>query len=196
LLQRSRTREKIRVTTAGLTRLVRWSNITRVGSAVLAKTATQTGKQIRLARLPRIAQTAARIDEKIRLAGLTGLAGLATRSIEKEVPVVLLTRKSGLWRIQPTRKVGLQKIQLTCKSWATENSANTESRVMKNSGKPGYTGLEGQEAGRRKMCCSKQKANSMVVPKGYYQDTKMQIIKDASKRVGREKIRARVGLLV
>jgi hypothetical protein len=35
-----------------------------------------------------------------------------------------------------------------------------------------------------------------VVPKGYYQDTKMQIVKDASKRVGREKRRRRAGLLV
>jgi hypothetical protein len=37
------------------------------------------------------------------------------------------------------------------------------------------------------MCCSKQKASSTVVPKGYYQDTKTQIAKDALKRVGREK---------
>jgi hypothetical protein len=36
----------------------------------------------------------------------------------------------------------------------------------------------------------------MVVPKGYYQDTKMQLAKDASKRVGREKRRGRAGLLV
>jgi hypothetical protein len=36
----------------------------------------------------------------------------------------------------------------------------------------------------------------MVVPKGYYQDTKMQIAKDASKRVAREKGRGRAGLLV
>jgi hypothetical protein len=41
------------------------------------------------------------------------------------------------------------------------------------------------------MCCSKQKASSMVVPKGYYQDTKIQIAKDTSKRVGREKGRGR-----
>jgi hypothetical protein len=37
------------------------------------------------------------------------------------------------------------------------------------------------------MCCSKQKASSTVVPKGYYQDTNTQIAKDASKRIGREK---------
>jgi hypothetical protein len=37
------------------------------------------------------------------------------------------------------------------------------------------------------MCYSMQKASSTVVPKGYYQDTKTQIAKDASKRVGREK---------
>jgi hypothetical protein len=54
----------------------------------------------------------------------------------------------------------------------------------------------GQETRRRKRCCSKQKASSMVVPKEYYQDTKMQIVKDASKRVGREKRRGRAGLLV
>jgi hypothetical protein len=50
--------------------------------------------------------------------------------------------------------------------------------------------------GRRKRCCSKQKASSTVVPKGYYQDTKMQIAKDASKRVGQEERRGRAELLV
>jgi hypothetical protein len=44
-----------------------------------------------------------------------------------------------------------------------ENSANIENRVMQDSG-------GGEEIGRRKRCCSKQKANSMVVSKGYYQD--------------------------
>jgi hypothetical protein len=34
------------------------------------------------------------------------------------------------------------------------------------------------------------------MPKGYYQDTKTQIEKDVSKRVGREKRRGRAGLLV
>jgi hypothetical protein len=59
LLQRSRTREKIRVTTTGLTRL--------------AKTATRADKQIWLAgmaRLPWLAQIVAQIDGQIRLAGL------------------------------------------------------------------------------------------------------------------------------
>jgi hypothetical protein len=69
-----------------------------------------------------------------------------------------------------------------------EDSANTENRVMQDSG--------GQETGRMERCCSKQKANSMVMPKGYYQDTKTHIAKDASKRVGREKERGRAGLLV
>jgi hypothetical protein len=69
-----------------------------------------------LARLPRLAQTAAQIDRQIRLAGLTGLAGLATQSIKKEIIVVLLTWKSGLQRIRPTRKAELQKIQLTQKT--------------------------------------------------------------------------------
>jgi uncharacterized protein YjhX (UPF0386 family) len=41
-----------------------------------------------------------------------------------------------------------------------------------------------------------QKASSTVVPKGYYQETKMQITKDASKRVGRVKGIGRDGLLV
>jgi hypothetical protein len=35
---------------------------------------------------------------------------------KKEVPVVLLTQKSGLRRIRPTRKAGLQKIWLTQKA--------------------------------------------------------------------------------
>jgi hypothetical protein len=49
-----------------------------------------------------------------------------------------------------------------------------ENRVMQDSGRGG-----GQETGRSDRCCSKQKACSTVVPKGYYQDTKTQITKDA-----------------
>jgi hypothetical protein len=78
---------------AELTRLERWSSITRARSTGLAKTATRTDEQIGLAMLPGLAQIVARIDRHIRLAGL---ARLATRSIKKEVLVVLLTRKSGL----------------------------------------------------------------------------------------------------
>jgi hypothetical protein len=58
-----------------------------------------------------------------------------------------------------------------------ENLANTETRLCKTRG-------GGQEIGGRKGCWSKQKASSMMVPIGYYQDTKMQIAKDTSKRVG------------
>jgi hypothetical protein len=43
------------------------------------------------------------------------------------------------------------------------------------------------------MCYSKKNASSTAVPKGYYHDTKTQIAKDASKRVGREKRRGRAG---
>jgi hypothetical protein len=73
-----------------------------------------------------------------------------------------------------------------------ENSANTESPLTENSAKMENRAMQdsgggGHETGRRKMCCSKQKAGSMMVPKGYYQDTKMQITKDAPKRVGWEK---------
>jgi hypothetical protein len=54
------------------------------------------------------------------------------------------------------------------------NSANMKNRVMQDSGsrksEEGYS--------------SKQRASSTVVPKGFYQDTKMRIAKDASKRVG------------
>jgi hypothetical protein len=53
----------------------------------------------------------------------------------------------------------------------------------------------GQETGRRKWCYSKQKASSTVVPTGYYQDTKTQITKDASKRVGREKKKRKSGTI-
>jgi hypothetical protein len=35
------------------------------------------------------------------------------------------------------------------------------------------------ETKRRKRCFSKQKASSTVVPKGYYQDTKTHVAKDA-----------------
>jgi hypothetical protein len=50
-------------------------------------------------------------------------------------------------------------------SWVMENLANTENRVMQNSG-------GGAGSRNRKRCCSKQKASSTMVPKGYYQDTK------------------------
>jgi hypothetical protein len=62
--------------------------------------------------------------------------------------------------------------------------------------KTGLCKTWGQETGRRERCCSKQKASSTVVPKGYYQDTKKKIAKDASKRVVSEKRRGRAGLLV
>jgi hypothetical protein len=88
LLQRSRIREKLWVTSTGLTRLARRSSTTRVGLAGLAK-------------------TAAWIDEQI---GLTGLAGWATRSRKHEVPVGLLTQKAWLCRIWLTRRARLQKI--------------------------------------------------------------------------------------
>jgi hypothetical protein len=59
LLQRSRTKVKIRVITAGLTGLARQSSITRARLTGLTKIATQTGKQIGLARLLGLAQIAA-----------------------------------------------------------------------------------------------------------------------------------------
>jgi hypothetical protein len=103
LLQRLRTRKKIRVTTAGLTGLARHSSITQVGLTGLAKTATWTGKQIGLAGLA-------------GLADLPGLAQAAPRIRKQEVPVMLLTRKSGLWRIRLTWKARLWKIQQTRKA--------------------------------------------------------------------------------
>jgi hypothetical protein len=103
---------------------------------------------------------AAQIDEQIEL------AGLATQIRKLEVPVGFLTQKVRLWRIQLTQKARLQKIQLRWKIGPCKTQGG------------------GHETGRRKMCCSKQKAGSMMVPKGYYQDTKMQITKDAPKRVG------------
>jgi hypothetical protein len=150
LLQRLRTRKKIRVTTARLTGLARHSSITQVRLTGLAKTATWTGKQIGLAGLARLAE-------------LPGLAQAAARIRKQEVPVMLLTRKSGLWRIRLTRKARLRKILETWKA--------------------GLYNTRGQETGRRKRCCSKQKASFTVVSKGYYQDTKMLIAKDVSKRV-------------
>jgi hypothetical protein len=132
LLQRSRTREKIWVITVGLTGLARRSSITRAGLTEfaqtaawineqigLAKIATQIAKQIRLAGLaglawlPGLAQTVARIYGQIRLAGLTGLAA---RSRKKVVPIMLLTWKVGLRRIQLTWKAGLWRIRLTQKT--------------------------------------------------------------------------------
>jgi hypothetical protein len=152
LSQRSRTREKICVTTTELTGLARQSSINRAG---LAKSATRTSKHIGLA------QTAARIDKHIKL------AGLATRSIKKE-------------------------------SWAMENTANTESRITEilvNMENRVIQDLGGKKPKKEKVLLQ-EKASSTVVPKGYYQDTKMQIAKNKSKRVGREKRRGRAGLLV
>jgi hypothetical protein len=82
--------------------------------------------------------------------------------------------------------------------WATENLANTKSRVMEN-----LVNMENriiQDSGARNRKKEKvllqAKGQSMVVPTGYYQDTKTQIAKDVSKRVGQEKRRGRAGLLV
>jgi hypothetical protein len=55
---------------------------------------------------------------------------------------------------------------------------------------------QGQKTERSKRCCSKLETSSMVVPRGYYQDTKAQIIEDASKGVGREEGGGTTGLLV
>jgi hypothetical protein len=128
LLQRSWTREKIRVTTIGLTGLARRSSITRAGLIGLDRIATQTGKQIGLARLPRLAQIAAWIDGQIRL------ARLVARSRKHEVLIVLLTRNSGLRRIRPTRKAGLRKIKLTWKArlqkiWLTQKAGLQKIRL-------------------------------------------------------------------
>jgi hypothetical protein len=75
-------------------------------------------------------------------------------------------------------------------SRVTESLANTENQVMQDSGGGGYG------TRRRKTFCSKQKGSCTVVAKRYYQDTKMQIAKDVSKRIGREERRGRAGLLV
>jgi hypothetical protein len=80
------------------------------------------------------------------------------------------------------------KNSINTESWAMENLVTMGNRVMQDS--------RGHEIGKRKRCRSKQKASSTVVPKGYYQDTKMEITKDVSKRVGQEKRRGRAGLLV
>jgi hypothetical protein len=56
-----------------------------------------------------------------------------------------------------------------------ENSANTESRVMKNLVNTENWVVQdwgGQEIETRKRCCSKQKASPTVERKRYYQDTK------------------------
>jgi hypothetical protein len=59
----------------------------------------------------------------------------------------VLTRKDGLWSTGLAREAGLHKAR----------------------------GGGGQETRRRKRCCLKQEASSMVVPEGYYQDTKCQL---------------------
>jgi hypothetical protein len=100
---------------------------------------------------------------------------------------MLLTLKSRLQRIGPTWKVGLWKIRLTRKAGLQKIQQTQKTRLYRT---------RGQETGRRKRCSCKQKASSTVVPKGYYQDTKMQIANDASKRVGREKRSGRAGLLI
>jgi hypothetical protein len=137
----------------------------------------QVSRQIKLLRSARVTETATRSQETP-----AGLTGLATQSRKLEVQVGLLTQKVGFQKFWLTQKAGLHKIWLTWR--ATKNSINMENRVMHHSG-------AGQETGRSKSCYSKQKASSTVVPKGHYQDTKMQIAKDASNRVGREKRRRR-----
>jgi hypothetical protein len=70
-----------------------------------------------------------------------------------------------------------------------ENSASTGSWVTQGSG-------GGEETGRRKRCCLKQEASSVVVPEGYYQDTKTSVVEAMSKRVGRKERGGGLGLLV
>jgi hypothetical protein len=105
-----------------------------------------------LARLPRLAKIAAWIDKQIGLAGLTRLdeltelARLARRSTKKEVPIVLLTWKSGLQRIRPTRKVGLQKIRLTQKTglYRTRGARNRKKeKVLLQAKGQLYSGSQG-----------------------------------------------------
>jgi hypothetical protein len=130
----------------------------------------------------------ARTGEKIWVtpAGLTGLArrssttragltGLATQSSKQEVLVGLLTRKAGLWKIWLTRRARLHGIQPTWKAGLRKIRLTQKIRLCKT---------RGLGTGRRKRCYVKQKASSRVVPKGYYQEKKMQNAKDASKRVG------------
>jgi hypothetical protein len=138
LLQRSRTAEKIQVIPAGLIRLARRSSTTRVGLAGLIKIVKWIGKQIQLAktrariskqiRLAELAKTAAQINEQI------GLAGLATRCRKHEVPVGLLRRKAGLWRIQLTWKAGLHIIRLTRKAGLRKNRLTWKTRLCKTQG--------------------------------------------------------------
>jgi hypothetical protein len=150
LLQMSQIGEKIRVTPADLTGLARRSSTTHVtlaGLSELIKIVTQIGKQIGLVGLAkttaqiskqiglaRLAKIAARIDKQIGLAGLTGFVGLATQSRKQEVPVRLLTRKAGLWRIQLTRKAGLQKIWLTRKVGLHRIRLTQKTRLCKTRG--------------------------------------------------------------
>jgi hypothetical protein len=46
------------------------------------------------------------------------------------------------------------------------------------------------------MCCSKQKASSTVVPKGYYQDKKHRLQKMHQRELAEKKRIGRAGLLV
>jgi hypothetical protein len=73
---------------------------------------------------------------------------------------------------------------------AMKNSANMESRVIEN-----LVNTEnwveqdsgGQETERRKRCYSKQKTLSMMVPKGYYQDTKCRLQKMHQRELAEKK---------
>jgi hypothetical protein len=66
-----------------------------------------------------------------------------------------------------------------------ENSANTKNRVMQDS--------EGKKSEEGKGATPSKRLAPQWCPRGI---TKTQIAKDVSKRVGREKRRGRVGLLV
>jgi hypothetical protein len=69
-------------------------------------------------------------------------------------------------------------------SWVAQNLANTESRVMKNSANMENQVMQdwgGGGAGNQKKekVLLQAKGQLHVVPKGYYQDTKTHVAKDA-----------------
>jgi hypothetical protein len=96
------------------------------------------------------------------------------------------------------QKKGGSNCVANTESQITKNSANTKSQIMKNS-----TNTENrvtQDSGSKKpedgKCAAPRKRPAPWWCPRPYQDTKTQIAKDASKRVGREKRGGRAGLLV
>jgi hypothetical protein len=134
------------------------------GQVLLQWRQTRAGAQITLIGFPELEIG---MDDRVFLTGLSGLtAGICSGWIIQDVLVGLVTRSKNR-----EAQAGLQTRNIT--------------RLTRKTGLPKTWG-GGAENRKKERCCSKPETSFMVVPKGYYQDTKAQITEDASKGVGGE----------